>query len=93
MELKICSYNLRMDNPVDGINAFSNRAPFVAEKLAQYKPDVIGFQEVRPHMRRWLEENLKDYTIIGTGSSRLGRDPLRRPGLPAFRTSRCSRCQ
>ena len=67
MKLKVCTYNLRMENPVDGINTFSNRAPLIAERLAQYQPDVIGFQEVRPHMRRWLEENLRDYTILGTG--------------------------
>ena len=68
MKLKICTYNLRMDTPDDGINAFSNRAAFVAEKIAEYQPDVIGFQEIRPLMRRWLEENLQEYTILGTGS-------------------------
>lgn len=85
MELKICSYNLRMENPVDGINAFSNRAPFVAEKLAVYRPDVIGFQEVRPHMRDWLEENLKDYTVIGTGR---GEDFQDESNVVAYRTDK-----
>lgn len=85
MNLKICSYNLRMENPVDGINAFSNRAPFVAEKLAQYQPDVIGFQEVRPHMRRWLEETLTDYTILGTGR---GEDFLDESNVIAYRTDK-----
>lgn len=83
MELKICSYNLRMENPVDGINAFTNRAPFIAERLACYRPDIIGFQEVRPHMRRWLEENLKEYTILGTGR---GEDFLDESNVIAYRT-------
>lgn len=67
MELSVCSFNLRMENPNDGINSFPFRAPFIAETLKQNAPDVIGFQEVRPHMRRWLEETLTDYTILGTG--------------------------
>lgn len=85
MELKICSYNLRMDTPKDGINAFFNRTPLIAEKLNQYQPDVIGFQEVRPPMRRWLEENLTDYTIIGTGR---GADFLNEANVIAYRTDK-----
>ena len=85
MELKICSYNLRMDTPRDGINAFFNRTPLIAEKLAEYQPDVIGFQEVRPPMRRWLEENLEGYTIIGTGR---GADFLNEANVIAYRTDK-----
>lgn len=85
LNLKICTYNLRMENPDDGINVFSNRAPFIKERLAEYAPDVIGFQEVRPHMRRWLEENLPDYTIIGTGR---GEDFLDESNVIAYRTDK-----
>lgn len=85
MELKICSFNLRMDTPKDGINAFFNRTPLIAEKLAQYQPDVIGFQEVRPPMRNWLEKNLTGYTVIGTGR---GADFLNEANVIAYRTDK-----
>ena len=71
--------------PRDGINAFTNRAPFIAERLPAYAPDVIGFQEIRPHMRRWLEENLTGYTILGTGR---GVDFLDEANVIAFRTDK-----
>ena len=85
MELKICSYNLRMDTPKDGINAFFNRTPLIAEKINTYQPDVIGFQEVRPPMRNWLEENMTGYTVIGTGR---GADFLNEANVIAYRTDK-----
>lgn len=85
MELKICSFNLRMDTPKDGNNAFFNRTPLIAEKINAYQPDVIGFQEVRPPMRNWLEENLNGYTVIGTGR---GADFLNEANVIAYRTDK-----
>lgn len=85
MELKICSFNLRMDTPKDGNNAFFNRTPLIAEKINAYQPDVIGFQEVRPPMRNWLEENLGGYTVIGTGR---GADFLNEANVIAYRTDK-----
>ena len=67
MKLKLCSYNLRMDNPDDGINAFSCRKDYIAQAFPKYGADIIGFQEVLPHMRHWLEESLTGYTLVGTG--------------------------
>lgn len=67
MKYKICTYNLRMDTPEDGKNAFSQRKAFIAERFPLYGADVVGFQEVLPHMRRWLEETLTDYQVVGTG--------------------------
>ena len=60
---KIMTCNLRTDCASDGINSFMNRRAFIAERLAAYSPDVIGFQEIRPHMYAWLVENLHDYYV------------------------------
>lgn len=65
--IKVFSYNLRCDVDSDGINAFRRRYPYVKERLEHHKPDVIGFQEILPHMRDWLCENLDGYTIAGVG--------------------------
>ncbi len=64
---KIMTCNLRTDCASDGINSFMNRRAFIAERLAAYSPDVIGFQEIRPHMYAWLVENLPDYYVVGSG--------------------------
>ena len=35
--------------------------PLILEKIRQEKPDIIGFQEVLPHVAAWLKENLTEY--------------------------------
>ena len=67
MEIKVMSFNIRMDTPHDGINAFSKRYPRTLEVIDKEKPDVIGFQEVTDSMREILRKNLKGYTIVGCG--------------------------
>ena len=67
MGLKICSFNIRYDNPNDGINSFENRKDLILREFPKYEADVVGFQEVLPHMRDWLEESMPDYTVVGTG--------------------------
>lgn len=64
---KIMSFNLRTDCAQDGINSFQNRKSFVAERLAVYSPDIIGFQEIQPHMYDWLVGNLDGYYVVGGG--------------------------
>jgi len=73
MGLKICSFNIRYDNPNDGINSFENRKDLILREFPKYEADVVGFQEVLPHMRDWLEESMPDYTVVGTGRAAGGR--------------------
>lgn len=68
--INVFSYNLRMDNPVDGINAFSRRKDFIAAEFPKYEADIIGFQEALPHMRQWLIDSFTDYQICGMGRDR-----------------------
>ena len=63
--MKLATYNIRYDCGQDGINNFSCRKSFILETIAREKPDVIGFQEVLPHVALWLKENLKDYYVVG----------------------------
>ncbi len=65
--LKIVSYNLRLDTTHDGPQAFSHRKPYVRDRLLEESPDIIGFQEVLPHMLEWLRENLDGYQFLGYG--------------------------
>ena len=63
--LKIVSFNLRCVWDGDDVNCFLNRAAGILQKISEEKPDVIGFQEVLPHVALWLKENLKDYYVVG----------------------------
>lgn len=65
--MKIVTYNIRGDFGTDGINNFEFRKPYMLKKIAEEKPDVIGFQEVLPHMQKWLRDNLAGYTVVGRG--------------------------
>lgn len=65
--IKIMTFNLRTISTSDGINNFPNRCPLILERLPEYSPDVIGFQEIQPPMYEWLVANLPDYYIVGGG--------------------------
>lgn len=65
--MKFVTFNLRTDTAHDGQNAFFFRAGWVLRKIDRELPDVIGFQEVRPHMLDFLRKHLPDYTFVGCG--------------------------
>lgn len=65
--MKIATFNIRCDYGQDGPNNFCFRQPLILRRLAAEKPDVIGFQEVLPHVQRWLREALPGYTVVGCG--------------------------
>ena len=65
--MKIVTFNVRCDYGQDGPNNFCFRQPLILRRLAAEKPDVIGFQEVLPHVQRWLREALPGYTVVGCG--------------------------
>ncbi|MBQ8207579.1 MAG: endonuclease/exonuclease/phosphatase family protein [Clostridia bacterium] len=67
MNIKVFSFNIRMDNSGDGINYQPNRFSRIKELIDNEQPDIIGFQETREMARKWLNETLKDYTILGCG--------------------------
>lgn len=64
VKLKVCTFNLRHEIDVDGINNFWNRTGRVRETITTEQPDLIGFQEVTGAMRSWLKEALSDYTVL-----------------------------
>lgn len=65
--MKFVTFNIRCDFGQDGANNFIYRRPLILEKIRQEKPDIIGFQEVLPHVAAWLKENLTEYYIAGCG--------------------------
>jgi len=69
-EIKVMSFNLRMDTDWDKENRFSKRTDLVKKAIEREDPDLIGFQEVLPSMREWLRANMEGYTVIGCGRER-----------------------
>ena len=52
--MKVVTFNIRCDYGQDGLNEFANRKELILRKINQEKPDIIGFQEVLPHVAKWL---------------------------------------
>ena len=67
--IKVCTFNLRVVADVDGINIFYNRTGRISETIKNESPDLIGFQEVNPFMKKWLGDELSPlgYTVVGCG--------------------------
>lgn len=67
MELKVMTFNFRVNVPQDGENAWPNRIDAVAKTIRESKASIIGTQEVLPSMLRDIEERLKEFAWIGEG--------------------------
>ncbi|MBS2210084.1 endonuclease/exonuclease/phosphatase family protein [Carboxylicivirga mesophila] len=66
-ELQVMSFNVRYDNPADGINAWSNRKDMVYRFINEQQPDIIGFQEALKNQMDDLQGNLESYSHVGVG--------------------------
>ncbi len=65
-ELRVASYNLRMDTPRDGENAWANRKEMVKGLIRFHQLDIVGTQEGFKHQ---LEDILEigGYDYVGAG--------------------------
>ncbi|MGB1209966.1 MAG: endonuclease/exonuclease/phosphatase family protein [Lacinutrix venerupis] len=65
--LKVMTYNIRLDVAVDGENAWPNRKNFLNSQVLFHAPDILGVQEARPNQMADLKSALKGYKSSGTG--------------------------
>ena len=65
--IKAISYNIRYNNPKDGMNIWENRKVTVSIFLNEENADFIGLQEVVHAQLLDLIRALKTYTYIGVG--------------------------
>lgn len=70
--LRVMSYNIRYDNPGDGLNAWPVRRDFLADQIRSAGPDILGIQESLPHQVAWLAGSLTDYANVGVGRDENG---------------------
>ncbi|MEC4113444.1 endonuclease/exonuclease/phosphatase family protein [Myroides pelagicus] len=66
-ELKVMSFNVRMDSPLDGINQWGLRKEWVAEIVFFNETDIVGMQEVTYPQLVDLQNLLPGYDYIGEG--------------------------
>lgn len=66
-EVKVMSYNIRLDVRSDGENRWDVRKDKVAGLMNYHEADFIGSQEVQHHQLKYLLGELKLYSYIGVG--------------------------
>lgn len=73
--IQVMSWNVRYDNPRDGVNAWKHRRDWVAEIINKQKADIAGLQEVLPGQLVDLRKRLPEMDVYG-----VGRDDGRKRG-------------
>lgn len=66
-DLKIMTYNIKLDYPKEGKNSWTNRKPFMVNQIKFYEPDILGVQEAMPNQMKDLDSLLTDYSFVGVG--------------------------
>ena len=66
-EIKVISYNIRYNNPNDGMNIWENRRETVGQLILNEAPNFIGMQEVKQPQLIDLQKTLSGYNYIGVG--------------------------
>lgn len=65
--IRLMSYNIRFDNPDDGLNAWPYRKGHVAHMIKFYGIDLLGVQEALHHQLRDIKSLLDGYEYLGVG--------------------------
>lgn len=78
--MRVLSYNIRYDNPQDGLDAWPYRRQAVA-RVIRSEADIAGLQEVLPHQLRYLVSALPDFGWYGVGRDDGGKQGEHAPIL------------
>ncbi|MBF4493937.1 endonuclease/exonuclease/phosphatase family protein [Flavobacterium sp. JLP] len=65
--LKIMTYNIRLDNASDGENAWPNRKEYFTSQIQFYSPDIFGVQEATPPQVDYIASAMPNYNKFGIG--------------------------
>lgn len=65
--LRVMSFNIRYDNPNDGVNAWPNRKDWVASLVRYHGADVVGVQEALMRQLIDLDARLPGWSRVGVG--------------------------
>jgi len=65
--LKIMTYNIRLDIASDGENAWPNRKDYFTSQVQFYSPEIFGVQEATPNQVTDIASALSGYNKFGVG--------------------------
>ncbi len=65
--VKIMSFNIRYNNPDDGINKWENRKDWLTQSVRFFDVDIVGAQEVTYEQLTDMENLLPTYSYVGVG--------------------------
>ncbi len=65
--IRIITYNIRYNNPDDGVNAWPNRSKQVAALLKFHQADIFGLQEALVGQLEDIQEQLPEMKCVGVG--------------------------
>lgn len=71
--IKIMSYNIRVDVAADGENNWEHRKDFLTSQIQFYDPDLFGIQEAAPNQVQDIATSLTQYNYEGIGRDGLGK--------------------
>lgn len=71
--LKVMTYNIRLDVAVDGENDWTHRKDFFTSQIQFYEPDIFGVQEATPNQVTDIATALSQYSYIGIGRDGVGK--------------------
>ncbi len=74
-DVRVMTFNIRYGTANDGDNAWKNRQDLVAETIRNFKPDLLGTQEVLAFQADFLSEQFPEFEMVG-----VGRDDGKRQG-------------
>ncbi len=66
-DIKVLTYNVRLDVESDMENSWENRKEFLIGQLNFYNPTVFGTQEGFKHQLEAIKNGMTNYTYIGKG--------------------------
>lgn len=65
--VRVMTFNIRYNEPKDGVNAWANRKTKVSDIIRFHKADLIGVQEALSDQLQDLEKLLPDFSWCGVG--------------------------
>lgn len=69
MKINLLSYNIRYDNPLDGVNIWDNRKMDLCALIAQQNPSIFCIQEAQKSQKDFLEMQFPNFGLVGVGRS------------------------
>ena len=71
--LKVITYNIRLDVDSDGENNWTHRKDFFTSQMQFYEPDIFGVQEAKPNQVIDIATALSQYNYLGVGRDEDGK--------------------